>query len=69
MVGYTIAMFLIVFLSGFKFPTFYIGAVPLTTLIGGSFASTIGLVALVVKGLFPPQRDSLEQKTAKPPST
>lgn len=68
MVGYTIAMFCIVFLSGWKFPTFYIETVPLTTLIGSSFASTTGLVYLVIKGLFPAQNRSAEktEKSAPP---
>ncbi len=52
MVIYFFFMGLVVLTSGFC-PKFQIDTIPLTTLIGGAFASAVGLVALVIKGLFP----------------
>ena len=52
MIGYVVFVGMIILESGF-YPYFQIDTVPLTTLIGGAFASAVGLVALVIKGLFP----------------
>ena len=64
MVAYTFFMAVIVLLNGLPASvrlldipiSLDINDVPLATLIGGAFASAVGLVAFVVKGLFPHDR-------------
>lgn len=61
MVGYTVFMGIVVIASGLPSSStlrgipihLEINDLPLSTLIGGAFASAVGLVAFVVKGLFP----------------
>lgn len=66
MVGYTVAMFIILLMSGFGDETnFRLNDAPLTTLIGGAFASTVGLVTFVMKGLFPVDREPPVTPTTK----
>jgi hypothetical protein len=70
MVSYTLFMALVVLLAGLPstarlldFPiALDIAEIPLATLIGGAFASAVGLVAFVIKGLFP-----LDRQTEKEP--
>jgi len=69
MVGYTLFMALVVIASGLPSGSYLWGIpiyleindLPLSTLIGGAFASAVGLVAFVVKGLFP--HDHKESKS------
>jgi hypothetical protein len=68
MIGYTIFMALIVVFSGLAPLSVYLGIplhlkindLSLSTLIGGAFASAVGLVAFVVKGLFPQDRKEMK---------
>jgi hypothetical protein len=53
MYAYFCMILIIIFLQGFKVGGFDIGGAALATLIGGAFASAVGLVAFVIKGLFP----------------
>jgi hypothetical protein len=49
----SIAVFFILLLAGFRIGGFALDSVVLTTLAGGTFVSAMGLVGLVIKGLFP----------------
>jgi hypothetical protein len=60
----SLGVFTILILDGFKFWGFSLQNQILITLSGGTFASAIGLVAIVVKGLFP-NHSSGEPKARK----
>ena len=47
---------LILGLAGFNIFGFHLDTTVLTTLAGGTFISAIGLLGIVVKGLFPTRR-------------